>query len=54
MHPGRKWAKGTLKNQAKRHEIEAQIKGHFDVHPVIKNKERLFESLALGAAPNAP
>lgn len=48
MHPGRKWAKDTLSNQAERHEIEAKIAAHFGHHPVIKDKAGLFEKLSLG------
>jgi len=47
MHPGRKWAEGTTKNQAERHEIIARIEAHFKSHQVIRDKVKLFEKLAL-------
>ena len=47
MHPGRKWATATKKDQMKRHEIEARIAEHFKAYPVIENKDKLFKLLAL-------
>lgn len=51
MHPGRGWAKDTLRNQSERHEIEAKIKAHFQSYPIIKDRKQLFEHLALVAEP---
>ncbi|MDP2137721.1 MAG: Eco29kI family restriction endonuclease [Candidatus Didemnitutus sp.] len=48
MHPGRKWAKGTKRNQAERHVIVDRIKNHFVNYPVIGDKAALFKRLSLG------
>ena len=47
MHPGRQWAKATLRNQTERQQIVANIAAHFKAHPVIRNKTELFERLSL-------
>ena len=52
MHPGRKWAADTLKNQVERHEIVARVKEHFHQYPPIKTKKLLFEKLALDSHQN--
>lgn len=46
MHPGRKWAVKTKEDQTVR-VIEKKIADHFEAHPIIKNKEVLFQKLAL-------
>jgi hypothetical protein len=50
MHPGRKWAEGTEKNQMERIEIEKRITVHFLKHPVFRDKKELLEKLSLGGA----
>lgn len=47
MHPGRKWAAKTLRNQKERHEIVSRIALHFKTHPVITNKRILLKRLSL-------
>lgn len=48
MHPGRKWAVATTADQMKRSDIEAKIATHFQLHPVIRDKNVLFKLLSLG------
>lgn len=48
MHPGRKWAADTADDQRKRSDIESAILKHFEAVPVIADKDRLFQLLALG------
>ncbi|MFP4202917.1 MAG: Eco29kI family restriction endonuclease, partial [Opitutales bacterium] len=47
MHPGRAWANQTTANQMARAEIVGKIREHLNKHPVIRDKEELFEHLAL-------
>lgn len=49
MHPGRRWARATLANQAERHEIEARIEAHFSKYPPIRDKAQLLRKLSLVA-----
>ena len=48
MHPGRSWAKATVEDQMSRAEIGDKIAAHFKEYPVIRNKDELFQHLALG------
>lgn len=47
MHPGRRWAAATRADQKSRQEIKAQITKHFATHPIIANKDQLFQLLSL-------
>lgn len=47
MHPGRRWAKDTKKDQASKSQILAKIAKHFDENPPIPDKDALYQELAL-------
>ena len=47
MHPGRKWAVATETDQMARSEIEAKIRSHFELHPIIPDTKILYKHLSL-------
>ena len=47
LHPGRKWAANTTKDQMARGEIETKIKDHFEQNPIIPDTKKLFKLLSL-------
>ena len=47
MHPGRRWAKATTKDQATKVQILENIAKHFTENPPIADKDALYQLLAL-------